>query len=143
MSGMDHPIRRGAILRLESESENVEPIISVEQRLQVVDEGHYYYELCCPTLTGYYSYHQEDVEDLFSDTGITHEGVEHSRKPIEDDRVQELYESLCDHSWHAVHDPETMEKDGFVCSGCRARRDKPPAVSTTGTDQPGESDDDE
>ena len=120
---IEHPIRKGAILRCTSGHENVEPVVSVEQRLQDIDEGHYWYELCCPTLTGYYSYRDEEIGELFEDTGITHDGVEHCRKPIEDDRVRELYQSLCNHSWNAVHDPDTLESNGFMCSGCHATTD--------------------
>lgn len=116
----EHPIRKGAILKLVSEAEQCAPVVSVQQRLRDIDREVLYYELADPTLTSYYCYHQDDIGAVFEDTELTHDG---HQKPIDDDGIQELYEEVCDHSWNVIHDPETLEEDGFLCSWCYARRE--------------------
>lgn len=118
--GLSHPIRKGAVLRVTSDEENVEPVLYVSDRLRDIDTGEIRYGLCDPTNTGFYDYHQDDADDLFVDTGLTSDRT----KPISDPAIQELYEDLCDHRWTAVHDPDTMEESGFMCIACRASRDE-------------------
>jgi hypothetical protein len=39
-----------------------------------------------------------------------------------DDRVREVYQQVCDHSFSEVHDPETHAVVGEQCLHCRKRR---------------------
>lgn len=99
------------MLRLVSDQENVEQLLTVNQRLKDIDSGHIEYELCCPSKTGYYQYHQDDVDDLFVGTGLTSEEI----KPIMDDEIRSLYQSMCSHSW-------TQTGSGsYQCIHCRMR----------------------
>jgi hypothetical protein len=122
MTDFTHPIRRGAILRTVSEYEQkrVEPLLQVHHRYLDIDGARYEYELSCPTLTGYYRYPVDHLEDSFEDTGLTNDNPSH--KAIEDDEIRELYQELCDHSWHAIHDRETGEQIGEGCIHCKARK---------------------
>lgn len=106
---IQHPIRQGAILRCVSEAERVEPLLEVVTRYRDIDTGQMEYELSCPSHTGYYQYHQEDVDDLFVDTGLTND----ERKPIMDDEIRSAYQELHDHSW-----TETVSKS-LQCPHCR------------------------
>lgn len=115
----DHPIREGAMLRCTSDAERVAPLLEVTHRYLDLDSGHYEYALTCPSHTEYHQYHQDDVDGLFVDTGLTNDAV----KPIMDDEIRARYQELCDHSFHTVHDPETHEPTGEQCIACRARRD--------------------
>lgn len=105
----DHPIRQGAMLRCVSEMEQVERLVEVNRRYRALDDDHIEYQLTCPTRTGYYQYREEDVNDLFTDTGLTNE----EPKPVMQEDIRELYQDLCDHSWH-----ETVS-GGFHCTHCR------------------------
>jgi len=116
----EHPIRKGAILKLVDEAEQCDPVVSVVQRLRDIDSGTIYYDLQDPTLTSYYTYHQDDVDALFADSRLTHKG---RGKPIGDSAIQAYCEFYCDHSWSVCHDPDTLEEAGFLCSKCYAERD--------------------
>jgi len=117
MTEFDHPVREGAILRLVSDNEPVEPLLVVHQRHRDLDDGHIEYELCDPTLTGYYQYYADDVDILFEDTGLTNE----EPKPIMDDEIRELYRRLHDHTWHEAVDSESGETKQY-CIHCRMSR---------------------
>lgn len=52
MTGFEHPIREGAILRCETEGERVEVLVEVVSRFEDLDDGHIEYELSDPTHTG-------------------------------------------------------------------------------------------
>jgi len=97
------------MLRCTSERENVEPLLVVHQRLRDIDSSHYEYELSDPSKTGYYQYHQDDVDDLFRDTGVTSDEL----KPIADDEVRELYQSIHDHTWRETND------GSMLCIHCK------------------------
>lgn len=114
----DHPIRKGAMLQCTSEQENVEELLEVLRRYENIDTGEYEYELACPSHTGYYTYHQDDLDGIFSDTGLTNEEI----KPIVDDAIRKLYQHLHDHTWHDSIDPETSQVTQEQCIHCRATR---------------------
>lgn len=106
---IEHPLPKGSILQCTSDREGVENLLEVLKRFKNIDTGEFEYELSCPSHTGYYQYHQEDVEDLFVDTGLRNDEV----KPILDDEIRAAYQELCSHSWH-----ETVG-GGFQCPHCR------------------------
>lgn len=97
------------MIRCTSEAERVEKLLTVNKRLKDIDTGDYEYELCCPSLTGHYQYHQEDVDDLFVDTGLTNA----DGKPITDDEIRSLYQSMHEHSW-----TETVSRT-LLCLHCK------------------------
>jgi len=114
-AALSHPVREGAMLRCTSEAENVAPLLVVNQRLNDIDNEHYEYEHCDPSKTGYYQYRQEEVDDLFVDTGLTSDEL----KPIVDDEICELYQSLHDHSW------SDTASGSLLCIHCRKRAPYP------------------
>jgi|GEM_PF-627156 len=113
-TGTVHP---GRILWRRHDIEGTSKLVEVSQRLKDEGDGHYEYVLWDPTHTNRWQYHEEDLADCFWDTGLTNDEV----KPVMDDRILEVYQRVCDHSFHTVHDSETMEPDGEQCIHCRKR----------------------
>lgn len=109
----DHPIRDGAMLLLTDERESCDPLVEVSQRLRDVDSGHVEYVLWDPTHSRVEQYHQDDVDSLFADTGLTNTEV----KPIHDDGIQARYQQVCSHSFTTVHDHDSNEI-GEECIDC-------------------------
>lgn len=122
MTEFEHPIRQGAILRRLHEAENTEVLLEVVSRFEDLDDGHYEYELSCPTHTGYYQYRDEDLEDCFADTGLTNEEM----KPRMDNEIRSLYEELHEehgeHSFTEVVDGDTGKPAGEQCIHCLKKR---------------------
>lgn len=113
---------KGKILWLRHESENVPKLVEVKQCLKDDSDGHWEYVLTDMTHTSEWRYHEDDVRGLFWDTGLRNDEV----KPVMDDRIREVYQRVCDHSFHTVHDPDTLEVAGEQCINCRLRREEGP-----------------
>ncbi len=117
---MDHPVRKGAILRRRHEQEGTQVLVEVIARKRDVDTGEYEYDLTDPTRTDYYTYRAEDLEFCFADTGLTNT----EPKARMDEEIRTLYADLHDehdeHSYHEVH--EDGEPAGEQCYGCLKRR---------------------
>ena len=110
----------GRILWRRHDMEGTSKLVEVTQRLKDEDDGHYEYVLWDPTHTNRWQYGEEDLAGCFWDTGLTNDEV----KPVLDDRIRQVYQRVCDHSFHTVHDSETMEPDGEQCIHCRKKRHK-------------------
>lgn len=108
-------IRPGTILWRRHDNEPAPKLVEVTQRLQDVDSGHMEYVLQDMTHTTRDQYHEDDLADCFWPTGLHNEEV----KPIMDERIREVYQRVCDHSFTTVHDPETSEPAGEQCLHCR------------------------
>jgi len=67
----DHPIREGAVLRLDSEERGISKIVFVSSRLLDIDTRTYYYRLVDYSNTYQWQYHEDDLPYLFEDTGYT------------------------------------------------------------------------
>ena len=91
MSEFDHPIREGAVLKLETEEPGVARVVVVQSRLMDIDIGRYKYELVDYSNTYKWTYHGKDVEHIFSDTGYTSDDTK-----IYQARQPELYRILTD-----------------------------------------------
>ena len=115
---ISHPVRKDAVLRWTSEEEQVATIVVVAARLLDIDGREYHYGLTDGTNTNYWTYHAEDVADLFVDTGLTRT----EPKLVLQDDGRALLQEYCDHSFHIVHDSETLEPAGEQCINCRVRR---------------------
>lgn len=109
----------GTILWRRHETEGTSKLVEVTGRLEDVDDGHMVYVLQDPTHTRQWQYREEDLQDCFWDTSLYND----ESKPVLDDRIREVYQRVCDHSFHDVHDPETHEVAGQQCIHCRKRRD--------------------
>lgn len=108
----------GEILWRRHDMEPTDKLVEVAQRLEDYDDGHMEYVLWDPTHTNRYRYREEDLNDCFWATGLYNE----EPKPVMDDRVREVYQRICDHSYHEVHDRETHEVAAEQCIHCRKRR---------------------
>jgi len=67
----NHPLRKGAVLRLDCEEPGVSKIAFIESRLLDIDDQEYQYILVDYSNTYSWQYHEDDVEYLFVDTGKT------------------------------------------------------------------------
>jgi hypothetical protein len=109
----------GAMLWRRHDAEETTKLVEVTQRLEDKDNGHVEYVLQDPTHTYRWQYHEDDLEACFWDTGLRND----EPKPVMDDRIREVYQQVCEHSFHTVHDRETHEPAGEKCINCRLRRD--------------------
>lgn len=108
------------ILWRRHDAENVPKLVEVKQCLKDDSDGHWEYVLTDMTHTSEWRYHEDDLADCFWDTRL------HNRdhpKPVMDDRIREVYQRVCEHSFHTVHDAETAEPTGEQCIDCRKKRD--------------------
>lgn len=110
------------ILWRRHEREQVSKLVEVTQCLKDDSDGHWEYILTDPTHTSYWRYHEDDLAACFWDTGLRND---EEPKPVMDDRIREVYQRVCDHSFHQVHDGETGEPAGEQCINCRKRRSVP------------------
>lgn len=94
-------------------------LVEVKQCLQDDSDGHWEYVLTDMTHTTEDRYHEDDLADCFWDTGLYND--EHT-KPVQDDRIREVYQRVCNHSFHTVHDPDSGEPTGEQCIHCRKKR---------------------
>lgn len=112
------------MLRRLHEAEQTEVLVEVVSRYQDLDDGHYEYELACPTRTGYYQYRADDLDDCFDDTGLTNDVLP---KPRMDEEIRTLYEQLHDehneHSFTEVVDGDTGDPAGEQCIHCLKKRE--------------------
>jgi len=67
----DHPLREGAVLKLDSEERGITRIVFVASRLLDIDTRHYRYRLVDYSNTYQWTYHEDDLEYIFRDTGYT------------------------------------------------------------------------
>lgn len=109
-----------AILWRRHDAESTSKLVEVTGRFEDVDDGHMEYVVEDPTLTCRWQYREEDLADCFWATGLYNK--EHT-KAVQDDRIREVYQRVCDHSFSEVHDPETKEVTGEQCRHCRKRRE--------------------
>lgn len=100
--------------------ERVPRMVEVKQCLQDDSDDHWEYVLTDLTHTNEWRYHEDDVRDLFYDTGLYSRDV---TKPIEDDEIREAYQHVCDHAFREVHDSKTHEVSGEQCYNCRLFRE--------------------
>ena len=70
---INHPLRKGAVLRLDCEEQGVSKIVVVQSRFLDIDRGSYQYRLVDYSNTYQWQYHEDDVEFIFEDTGHTSE----------------------------------------------------------------------
>lgn len=116
-------VAQDAVLWRRHDAEGTEKLVIVTKRLEDMDDGHREYELTDPTATNYYRYREEDVADCFWDTGLRCDEI----KGVMDDRIGEVYQRVCDHSFSEVHTEVDGEyvPDGEQCIHCRKRRGSP------------------
>jgi len=69
--GFNHPIRDGAVLKLNSEEPGIRKIVFVTSRLLDIDSRTYYYRLVDYSNTYEWQYHEDDIGYIFKDTGHT------------------------------------------------------------------------
>jgi hypothetical protein len=110
---------RGKMLWRRHDAEGTTKLVEVVQRLQDEDDGHMEYVLADPTHTSQWQYHAEDLEDCFWDTGLYNDD---HLKPVQDDRIREVYQQVCDHSFSTVHDPDSLDPTAEKCLKCRKRK---------------------
>jgi hypothetical protein len=115
------------ILWRRHEAENVPQLVEVKQCLRDDSDGHWEYVLTDMTHTSEWRYHEDDLADCFWDTGLYNRD---EPKPVMDDRIREVFQRVCDHSFHTVHDSETHEPAGEQCIHCRKRRNNPKKSDT-------------
>lgn len=109
----------GKILWRRHQQESVPQLVEVTQCLQDDRDDHWEYVLTDMTHTRQWRYHEDDLTDCFWDTGLRNDEV----KPVMDDRIREVFQRVCEHSYHVVHDRDTGEPTGEQCIHCRKRRD--------------------
>lgn len=119
------PLRFGtagenAVLWRRHDGEGTAKLVVVTKRLEDLDDGHREYELTDPTNTSIWRYREADLADCFWDTGLRRE----SAKAVMDDRIREVYQRVCEHSFSEVHTRRDGElvPDGEQCIHCRLRR---------------------
>lgn len=115
----------GQVLYRRHAQEGTTKLVIVTKRLKDIDDGHREYELADPTYTEYWQYHEEDLADCFWSTGL----YDKHREGVGNDEIREAYQWVCDHSFHEVHDSDTMEVAGEQCIRCQ---------KTKGNDNPAE-----
>jgi len=108
----------GTMLWRRHDAEPVSKLVEVVGRYEDLDDGHREYELTDPTCTEYHRYREEDLGDCFWDMGLQNDEA----KAVMNDRIREIYQCVCDHSFHEAHDPETHEVTGEECIHCRKQR---------------------
>jgi len=108
------------ILWRRHEAESVPQLVEVKQCLKDDSDGHWEYVLTDMTHTREWRYHEDDLADCFWDTGLYNRD---EPKPVMDDRIREVFQRVCNHSFHTVHDSETTEPAGEQCINCRKKRD--------------------
>jgi len=108
----------GEILWRRHDAEATDKLVEVTRRLKDVDDGHVEYVLEDPTRTYRWQYREDDLRNCFWSTGLHND----EPKAVMDDRIRAVYQRVCDHSFHVVHDRETMEPVAEECINCRKRR---------------------
>lgn len=108
------------ILWRRHDAEHVPKLVEVKQCLTDDSDGHWEYVLTDMAHTSEWRYHEDDLADCFWDTGLYND--DHT-KPVQDDRIREVYQRVCDHSFSEVHDRETHAVVGEQCLHCRKRRE--------------------
>jgi hypothetical protein len=111
---------RNEILWRRHEFEGTTKLVEVLGRYENVDTDRVEYQLTDPTHTEYWRYCAEDLDDCFWATGLYNRD---EPKPVMDDRIREVYQRICDHSFHTVHDRETHDPVGEECIHCRVRKE--------------------
>ena len=107
------------VLYRRHKQEGTTKLVIVTKRLEDIDDGHREYELTDPTYTEYWQYREEDLDGCFWSTGL----YDRHREGVGNEEIRDAYQHVCEHSFHEVHDPETLDVTGEQCIHCRKRRD--------------------
>lgn len=94
-------------------------IAEVPRQLEDVDSSCRKYVLWDPIYIERWQYNEMDLEDCFWATGLYNEEA----NPVMNDRIREVWQHVCDHSFAIVHDPETHEPSREKYLYCRKRRE--------------------
>jgi hypothetical protein len=108
------------ILWRRHDAEGTSKLVEVTQCLRDDADGHWEYVLQDPTHTRRWQYRQEDLAACFWDTGLYNDA---HAKPIQDDRIREVYQRVCDHTYSEVLDSETGDVVLDRCTHCRHERE--------------------
>lgn len=112
---------QGSVLWRRHDMEGTTKLVIVTNRFEDMDDGHREYELWDPTYTERWRYREDDLAELFWDTGL----YDRHSEGTSNEEIREAYQHVCDHSFSEVHtenEKGELVPDGEQCIHCRKRR---------------------